>query len=48
MLVAVSAPTSFAVEAASAANLTLVAIARDDSFEVFSHPERLLAASDVA
>jgi FdhD protein len=47
MLVAVSAPTSFALEAAEAANLTLVAVARDDSFEVFTHPERIAAAAHV-
>jgi FdhD protein len=41
LLVAVSAPTSFALEAAEAANITLVAVARDDSFEIFAHPERI-------
>jgi len=48
MLVAVSAPTSFALEAADFANLTLVAVARDDSFEIFTHPERIAAAEHVA
>ncbi len=48
MLVAVSAPTSFALEAAEAANLTLVAVARDDSFEIFAHPERIAVQSHVA
>jgi FdhD protein len=47
MLVAVSAPTSFALEAAEAANLTLIAVARDDSFEIFTHPERIAAAAHV-
>ncbi len=47
ILVAVSAPTSFAIDAAEAANLTLVAIARDDSFEVFAHPERIAMAEHV-
>jgi FdhD protein len=47
MLVAVSAPTSFALEAAEAANLTLVAVARDDSFEIFTHPERIAAEAHV-
>jgi FdhD protein len=44
MLVAVSAPTSFALEAAEVANITLVAVARNDSFEIFSHPERIIVA----
>ena len=48
MLVAISVPTSFALEAAEAANLTLVAVARDDSFEIFTHPERITAAAHVA
>ena len=42
MLVAVSAPTNFALRAAEAAGMTLVAVARDDSFEIFTHPERLV------
>jgi FdhD protein len=41
MLVAVSAPTNYALRAADAAGMTLVAIARDDSFEVFTHRERI-------
>ena len=41
VLIAVSAPTAFAVRAAEAAGLTLVAVARGDDFEVFSHPERV-------
>ncbi|HEY1709531.1 MAG TPA: formate dehydrogenase accessory sulfurtransferase FdhD [Rhizomicrobium sp.] len=48
LLVAVSAPTTFALEAAEAANLTLIAVARDDSFEIFTHPERIAAAVHVA
>lgn len=43
MLVAVSAPTNYALRAADAAGMTLVAVARDDSFEVFAHPERITA-----
>lgn len=42
VLVAVSAPTSLAVRTADAAGITLVGIARDDSFEVFTHPERIV------
>lgn len=41
IVVALSAPTAFAVRACEAAGLTLVAIAREDSFEVFTHPERI-------
>ena len=44
LLVAVSAPTNYALRAADQAGMTLVAIARDDSFEVFSHAQRVLAA----
>jgi FdhD protein len=41
-IVAISAPTALAVEAADQAGITLVAIARDDGFMVFSHPQRLV------
>jgi FdhD protein len=41
ILVAVSAPTALAIRTAEAANLTLVAIARADGFEVFTHPHRI-------
>lgn len=41
IVVAVSAPTALAVRACEAAGLTLVAIARDDAFEVFTHPQRI-------
>ena len=47
MLVAVSVPTALALRMANAANLTLAAVARDDSFEVFTHPERIRFASHV-
>jgi FdhD protein len=39
--VGVSAPTALAVRTAEMAGLTLVGIARDDGFEVFTHPERI-------
>src|SRR5205085_3764815 len=42
ILVAVSAPTALAVRTAEAAGITLVAIARQDGFEIFSHPDRIL------
>jgi len=43
MLVAVSAPTALAVRTAEAAGMTLVAVARRDGFEVFTHPQRIQA-----
>lgn len=41
LLVAVSAPTALAVRLAEKIGLTLVAIARDDGFEVFTHADRI-------
>ena len=41
ILCAVSAPTALAVRTAQAAGLTLVAVAREDGFEVFTHPHRV-------
>lgn len=46
IIVAVSAPTSLAIDTATAARLTLVAVARGDGFEVFSHAERIAWPSD--
>ena len=43
ILIAVSAPTTLAVRTAEAAGITLVAVARDDGFEVFTGPERIVA-----
>ncbi len=43
VLVAVSAPTALAVRAAEAAGMTLVGVARDDGFEVFTRPDRVVA-----
>ncbi len=42
LLVAVSAPTALAVRTAEKAGITIVAIARDAGFEVFTHPERVV------
>ncbi len=42
MLIAVSAPTADAVALAERAGITLVALARPDRFEVFTHSDRLL------
>lgn len=41
MIIAASAPTATAVEMAEAAGITLVALARPDGFEVFTHPHRI-------
>ena len=41
VMVAVSAPTALAIQTAQDAGITLAAVARDDSFEVFTHVERI-------
>ena len=41
LLIAVSAPTAAAVAMAETAGLTLIALARPDSFEIFTHPARI-------
>lgn len=40
-IVAISAPTALAVRTAEYAGITLVAIARGDGFEIFTHPHRI-------
>lgn len=40
-LVAVSAPTALAVRVAEGAGLTLLAVARDDGFEILTQPDRI-------
>ena len=42
VVVAVSAPTALAIRTAEAAGITLVAIARGDGFEIFTHPKRIV------
>jgi FdhD protein len=42
ILVAVSAPTTLAIETAEQAGITLVAVAREDGYEVFTHPDRII------
>jgi FdhD protein len=42
LVVAISAPTALAVRIANAAGITLVAVARHDGFEVFTHAQRIL------
>jgi FdhD protein len=41
VIIAVSAPTAEAVELAETSGITLIALARGDRFEVFSHTDRL-------
>ncbi len=41
VLIAVSAPTTLAIATAETAGMTLVAVARADGFEIFSHPHRI-------
>lgn len=41
VLVAISAPTSLAIEVADAAGITMIGVARNDGFEVFSHTGRI-------
>jgi len=45
LIVAVSAPTALAVRTAESAGITLVAVARNDGFEVFAHPQRIKETS---
>jgi FdhD protein len=50
IVVAVSVPTALAVRTAEASGITLIAVARDDGFEIFSHAERIVSGTiaDVA
>lgn len=43
LIVAISAPTALAVRTAKSTGITLIAIARGDGFEVFTHPQRITA-----
>jgi FdhD protein len=43
VIVAVSAPTSLAIRTAEQANITLVAVARRDAFEIFTGSQRITA-----
>jgi FdhD protein len=45
ILVAVSAPTALALRVAETAGITLVAVARPDAFEIFTHPHRIALAA---
>lgn len=48
MLVAISSPTALAIRQADSAGITLIGVARDDGFEVFTHPHRLAPAQPEA
>ena len=41
VIIAVSAPTELAIRTAADAGITLIGIARQDGFEVFTHPTRI-------
>jgi FdhD protein len=41
VVVAMSAPTALAIATAEEAGITLAAVARDDGFEIFTHPRRI-------
>ncbi len=43
MLIAISAPTALALRRAEQFGVTVVAIVRSDGFEIFTHPQRLVA-----
>lgn len=46
MIIAVSAPTTLAIRTAEEAGITLLAIAREDGFGVFTHPHRVIWPAD--
>jgi FdhD protein len=49
VLIAVSAPTDAAVRMADSAGITLIALARPDRFDLFTHSHRIpQEAADVA
>jgi FdhD protein len=47
VIVAMSAPTALALHTAEQAGITLVAVARADGFEVFTHPHRIAGVEAV-
>ena len=42
VIIAVSAPTTLAIQTAKEAGITLLAIAREDGYGVFTHPHRIV------
>lgn len=45
LLIAVSAPSALAIDAAEEAGITLVALARGDDFDVYTHVSRIAAGA---
>lgn len=45
IMVAISSPTALAIRQADAAGITLVGVARDDGFEVFTHAHRVQSST---
>ncbi|MEZ2130743.1 MULTISPECIES: formate dehydrogenase accessory sulfurtransferase FdhD [unclassified Sinorhizobium] len=41
VLIAISAPTALAIRTAEEAGMTLIALVRDEDFEIFTHPDRI-------
>jgi FdhD protein len=48
MVIAVSAPTALAIRMADLAGLTLIAVARGEEFEIFTHARRVATAGEPA
>lgn len=48
VVVAVSAPTALAIQTANEAGITLLAVARDDGYGVFTHSRRVLLPEEAA
>lgn len=46
VLAAISAPTALAIATAQSAGITLIAVARSDGFEVFTHPGRVAPGTE--
>lgn len=46
VMAAISAPTALAVATADTAGITLIAVARADGFEVFTHPHRITPGTE--
>lgn len=46
VMAAISAPTALAIATADTAGITLIAVARADGFEVFTHPHRITPGTE--